>query len=333
MKIHRSLRKSNFAPRIEELECRLTPALTVTHVGTSLTIAAVGTAQLNSSHFVHIFDDGAGDITVVADGVTTTATGITSISLSGGKFVDVMAYTLTGNLKQAESLTAKLNDRDVFNSILLGSIGDAKTSTPGALNIQVNDSPGHDQVGLSVAGGVLKGSLLNYANNFGVGAIASNSFCGVNVLGNIAGVADFDFTTGQSAGIANKESLIFSQFGNISGTENVTAHGVTRAPGFINDSFSFNGQLTGTLNVQERAGSNIFFRAVNHLSEQFTLQNGSTGRLFVLEDNQPRSAGTEVVNVFKNGTVTVGPGGFIDEAVGSTAATNDPGQVVIIPSF
>jgi serine/threonine protein kinase len=99
-----------------------------------------------------------------------------------------------------QSLTAKLNDRDVFNSFLFGSIGDAKTGTPGTLNIQVNDSPGNDRVGLSVTGDVLKGSLLSYANNFGGNGGTTNSFCGVTVLGNIAGTANFDFTTGQSHG-------------------------------------------------------------------------------------------------------------------------------------
>src|SRR5262249_51423577 len=107
MKPHRSVRQSYLAPRVEELESRLTPSLTVTHVGPAVTIHAVGPAQLSSSHFVHVFDDGAGDITVVADGVTTSVTGITSISLSGGKLVDQMAYTLTGNLKQTESLTVQ----------------------------------------------------------------------------------------------------------------------------------------------------------------------------------------------------------------------------------
>src|SRR5262249_35462560 len=146
MKKHRSPRKSSTAPRIEELESRLTPSLTVSHFGPNLTIHAVGPAQLFSSHFVHIFDDGAGDVTVVADGITTAFTGINNITLSGGKLVDVMAYTLTGNLKQTESLTVKLNDRDLFNSFLFGTIGDAKTSTPGTMNIQVNDSPGNDRV-------------------------------------------------------------------------------------------------------------------------------------------------------------------------------------------
>lgn len=327
MKRHPSLRQSRFAPRVEELESRLTPSLTVTHVGPCLTIHAVGPAQLFSSHFAHVFDDGAGDITVVADGVTTAVSGINSISLSGGKLVDVMAYTLTGNLKQTESLAVKLNDRDRFNAILLGTIGDAATGKNGNLNIQVNDSPGNDVVGLSVTRDVLKGSTLNYANNFGVGGIASNSFGSVSVLGNIAGTANFDFATGQSAAIANKEALIFSQFGNISGTENVTAHGATRALGFINDNFSFNGQLTGTLNVQELAGSNPFLRAASHLFEQFTLQNGSNGRLSAVENNQPFSAGTETLNVFKSGTVTASVVGLIDAAFGSTPTTNDPAEV------
>src|SRR5262245_44735392 len=150
MKMHPSLRQSRFAPRVEELESRLTPSLTVSHVGPCLTIAAVGPAQLNSSHFVHIFDDGAGDITVVIDGATASFTGISCIKLSGGHFVDVMAYTLTGNLKQTESLSVKLNDRDLFNSFLFGTIGDAATGKNGNMNIQVNDSPGNDRVGLSV---------------------------------------------------------------------------------------------------------------------------------------------------------------------------------------
>jgi len=329
MKAHSSLRQSRFAPRVEELESRLTPSLTVTHVGSSLTIHAVGPAQLFSSHFVHVFDDGAGDITVVADGVTTAVSGINSISLSGGKFVDVMAYTLTGNLKQSESLAVKLNGRDRFNAILLGTIGDAATGKNGNLNIQVNDSPGNDVAGLSVAGAVLKGSTLNYANNFGVGGGIANSVGVVDILGNIAGTANFDFTTGQSAVIPNKESLVFDQFGNISGTERVEAHGFTEAGGFINDTIRFSGQLTGFLGVRELGTSNPVLRATNHLFEQFTLQNGSNGQLSASEDNVPGSLGTETLNVFKNGTVTAKVLGLIEEAFGSTATTNDPAEVKI----
>jgi hypothetical protein len=329
MKAHRSLRQSRFAPRVEELESRLTPSLTVTPVGPWLTIHAVGPAQLNSSHFVHIFDDGHGDITVVADGVTTAFTGVNCISLSGGNFVDVMAYTLTGNLKQTESLAVQMNGTDRFNAILLGTIGDATTSTNGNMNIQVNDSPGNDVVGLSVTGAVLSGSTLNYANNFGVGGGIANSVGVVDVLGNIAGTANFDFTTGQSATIPNKESLIFDQFSNISGTERVQAHGFTEEGGFINDTIRFSGQLTGFLAVRELATSNPVLRATNHLFEQFTLQNGSNGTLSASEDNVPGSLGTETLNVFKNGTVTASVLGLIEEAVGSTATTNDPAEVHI----
>ena len=328
MKMHRSVRQRRFAPRLEELESRLTPSLTVNHVGPSLTIHAVGPAQLNASHFVHVFDDGAGDITVVADGVTTAVSGITSINLSGGKFVDAMAYTLTGNLKQAESLTVNLNDRDQFNSFLFGAIGDAKTGKNGIMNIQVNDSPGFDVAGLSVDGAVLSGSTLNYANNFGVGGIA-NSVGVVDVLGTIAGTANFDFTTGQSAFIPNKESLVFDQLGNISGVERVQAHGFTRAGGFINDNIQFSGQLTGFLGVRELGTSNPVVRATNHLFEQFALQNGSNGKLSASEDNVPGSLGTETLNVFKNGTVTANVLGLIEKDVGSTASTNDPAEVHI----
>jgi hypothetical protein len=329
MKRQPSLRQRRFAPRVEQLESRLTPSLTVTHVGPSLTIHAVGPAQLSSSHFVHVFDDGAGDITVVADGVTTGYKGITSISLSGGNLVDVMAYTLTGNLKQTESLAVKLNGRDRFNAILLGTIGDAKTAKNGNLNIQVNDSPGNDVAGLSVAAGVLKGSTLNYANNFGVGGGIASSVGVVDVLGNIAGTANFDFTTGQSAFIPNKESLIFDQLGNISGLERVQAHGFTRAGGFINDTIRFNGQLTGILAVRELGTSNPILRATNHLFEQFALQNGSTGQLSASEDNVPGSLGTETLNVFKNSTVTAKVLGLIERDFGSIATTNDPVEVKI----
>jgi hypothetical protein len=329
MEAHRSRRQSRFAPRVEELESRLTPSLTVNHFGTCVTIHAVGPAQLNSNHFVHVFDDGAGDVTVVADGVTKFFNGINCINLSGGKFVDVMAYTLTGNLKQTESLAVKLNGRDRFNAILLGTIGDARTGRNGNMNIQVNDSPGNDVAGLSVTGAVLGGSTLNYANDFGVGGGIANSVGVVDVLGNIAGNANFDFTTGQSAVIPNKESLIFDQLSNISGVERVQAHGFTRAPGFINDTIRYSGQLTGFLGVRELGTSNPVVRATNHLFEQFTLQNGSNGQLSASEDNVPGSLGTETLNVFKNGTVTAKVLGLIEEAFGSTASTNDPAEVKI----
>src|SRR5262249_20729643 len=91
--------------------------------------------------------------------------------------------------------------------------------------------------------------------------------------------------------------------------------------------FQYSGQLTGTLVVQELAGSNPFSPATNHLFEQFTLQNGSNGRLSAVENNQPFSAGSETLNVFKSGTVPSSVVGFLDAAFASTPTTNDPAEV------
>jgi hypothetical protein len=334
MSLQRNLR-NRFAPRVEALEDRLVPALTVNHLGTSLTITAMGNTQLNHNHSVTILDDGKGDFTVTIDGSTTSFSGVTSLTFFGGNKADHVVYELTGDLQQTETLAFHLRQgNDTFSGLLLGNIGHTSggTTTNGALNLSVDHGPGNDVASLVDLGKVLSGSSLNYTENFGGNAtgVANRVASTVLIEGDVAGTASFDFTTGQSNAFANRETLNFVQLGNItgSGVETVTAHGTTRSPGFIHDTFDFNGQLKGTLVVSEQAGTTSTSRAFNTLDEEITLNSGSNGSLFPMENNQPRSKGTETLNVFKSGSPTVV--GTIDQAFpGSTATTNDPADVTI----
>jgi hypothetical protein len=338
MKTPRSLNKHRFRPCVERLEVRDTPTLSVSGgFGAPLLIQAVGSTQLNQNHTVTILDDGKGDITLIADGFTGTFTGITAITFFGGNKKDTLTYILTGNLQQTESLAFHLRQgNDTFAGILQGDIGNTSggTTTNGILNLNIDHGPGNDTSTLQVLGNVLAGSQLTDAENFGGNATgtANTVTSTVIVQGNVLGNANFSFQTGGSTSFANKETLNFIQVGNVRGAETVTAQGTTESPGFIHDTYLFTGQLTGTLTVTEDAGSSSTNRATNTLNEQFTLDSGSSGTLTAVENNQPKSKGTEVLDVFKLPPVTTTVTGIIDQAIGSTAVTNDPAEVTIIPT-
>jgi hypothetical protein len=338
MKMHRSLRKSSFAPRVEELESRLTPALTLVPSGGTLTIAAVGFRQLNSSHTVTILDDGKGDYTVTVDGTTRLFTGLNGVTFTGGNKPDNVTYRLTGDLQQTDTLTFNLKgSNDIFSGGLMGNIGHTSggTTTNGFMNLNINDGPGNGTTNLAVFGAVQKGSFLGVNENFNATGVANTVTSNVTIIGSIFGGATFQFLTGQSTGVANKETLNFSQPGSLDGDETVFIKGTTEAPGFIHDDMGFNGQLLSPdaqLRVSETAGSNSVFRATNILREQFTMF-GSVGTLVASENNVPASKGTETLNIFppapRPAPTFIANGSFIEQAPGSTATTNDPGDVAI----
>jgi hypothetical protein len=357
---HRPPGKRRFAPRVEELETRLTPAaLTVstTNGGSGLVIAATTAAQLRVGHSVTIRDDGKGDITVNLGGAGNdeSFTGITSITVSGGLRTDTVSYFLTDNLRQSQNLTVHMKPNiDVFDVFLFHDIGNSsgRTTTPGNLTIQVpgsalgqrsapRNSGGSGSVpqvnpffgvNLSVTGNVLAGSSLTFVDTVGGPST-------VTVSGDILGTAHFTFINGGDAAPVD-----FEQRGNISGSEVVTMQGFTAASRSqavgqgrvrllvdrgITDLFSFSGKLTGSLDVSEVAGTIGALPIPNSLDEEFTLADGSTGKLSASENNQPNSRGLATLNVTKDGRVSTSVAGTIDAAFRSRGVTNDPGDVTI----
>jgi hypothetical protein len=336
MKMHRSQQPRRFRPGVERLEVRDTPTLSVSGgFGAPLMIQALGNTQLNQNHTLSITDFGNGFVLVNADGIGGFFTNVTSITFFGGNKTDSVRYTLLGDLQQTESVSIHLRQgNDSFVGLLQGNIGatSGSTSTPGSLNLNVDHGPGNDTSTLLAAGNVRVGSLLNYSEDFGGNATNTPNTVSATdiVLGNILGTANFNYITGGSTSFANKESLNFFQFGNISGTETVLAKGTTKAPGFIHDFVLFNGTLTGTLFVTENAGSDTTNRATNTLNEVLTLNSGSTGSLTAVENNEPRSLGTENLTINKTTPPKPTISGLLEQAFGSTAITNDPTDVMTV---
>jgi hypothetical protein len=359
-----SPRKRRFAPRVEELEARLTPAqtaLTVSQNGPFLTIHATTAAQRKANHHIAIYDDGAEGITVYDDvfagGRILSFTGVSGIWVSGGDNHDDIGYVLTGNLQIVNYLGVTLKPaNDTFTASLFGNIGNAalnnriadiggRTSTNGWMQIFVGETassavsrrvahpgggqPVTDTVALFVDGNIQDGSRLSFSTEVGGSNI-------VRVSGDVRGDANFFFSNtdpfslfSKTNGSLGPHTVDFVQTGNISGSETVGMEVFPVATVGITYRFSFTGQLTGQLKLIEVVPSSAAHPPVNTLDEEFHLADGSTGTLSASENNQPHSLGTETLNVFKNGRVTTRVTGTIDQAFGSTPSTNDPGEVTI----
>jgi len=289
MKMHRSLRKSSFVPRVEALEARLNPSWTVTF-GPLITITA---DQPTQSHALTIFDDGKGNITGFADGGFFSRTGVTSITVTGGTKSDSVLYLLTGDLQGNENLLVRATPgNDAFEGLLFGKILGASSTKPAPsnLSITVNNGRGDDAATLLAFGEVQSGATFSYINDTGGAGTGMGGGGGggagtpsteaalVGVFGKISGTAGFDFTTGANASKDNKVTVTFLQSSDISGTETVNMHGKTSKKGLITDTFTYSGVLTGTLTVNEsvEAGTAV-------LKESAELQPKSTGVLRELE--------------------------------------------------
>jgi hypothetical protein len=303
----------------------------------------LGLRQVPHGHTIVIDDDGQGDIQVTADGRGFTFTGVTSITVFGGNNRNFVFYTLRGDLQQSENLQVHLRQGGgLFTGLLRGNIGG--TTTNGNLTIGLDHGAGNSQALFMDEGDIEAGSSLDYMEDFGGNAsgTAKTVTSQVSVEGDVFGTANFNFHTGSNTGFANRETLNFFQSGNnplggaglpgfISGSETVLVSGTTQAPGFIHDSFNFDGTITGRLVVAEVAGSNSAsssLRPSNSLIESFNLTSFSTGGLVPIENNQPHSNGTEELDVLPPGP-TFSVVGTIDRAFGSSASTNDPSQVFI----
>jgi hypothetical protein len=331
-----------FRPRFEQLENRLTPALGVSAAGPALNVQALG-AQVNKNHTVIILDDGRGDITVTADGVTQNFTGIHSITVNGGNKKDNVAYTLTGDLRGNESLSVNLKQgSDTFTGIIAGNIlGQAAKggfSVSGSLAMQVDGGPGRDTITLTGTSDVQENGTLTFGARSGPGTAPGAAGPGKDAInvnfftGTIAGLVDLDLGAGQGGLDAPVTAVTILDNVATTGMLRANLLGSTGSLGRINDNFTYSGQLKGTLDVTENgsAGNDSLNINVNLAAGSIPIvqaaENGFGGndKLALNVTNKPLSPGAGQLRLSIQGKLD-GGAGF------DTATTNlSPPDVMIV---
>src|SRR5262245_9074763 len=112
MKVHAAPRTRSVRLCLERLEDRSLPAVTFTVSGPLLTITGS-----NADDAVTLNDDGAGNLTLTATGVSGTqnVNGINQITINTKKGNDRVTYNLNGTLAHPLSISADLKEgRDIF---------------------------------------------------------------------------------------------------------------------------------------------------------------------------------------------------------------------------
>jgi hypothetical protein len=136
---HSKSSTNQFRPRVETLEARTVPAVSVAFAGTTATVT--GDAADN---VVSIRDNGDGDLTITAGG-TFTGNNVRRIvvNLHDGK--DRFTYTQTGNRTRDMQIVGTLgNGNDLFTGRILGDINAFRT-----LDLQVDGKKGADGLDLT----------------------------------------------------------------------------------------------------------------------------------------------------------------------------------------
>lgn len=186
------LTSRRFRPALESLEGRACPAVFVSVVGTVMTV--VGD---NAANTIAIRDDGAGYLTVTADGQKFEGTGITAVRVRAQAGDDAVSYALTAPLTGLRSVDLDLekgNDAALID-LRPGVAG-------GALNFQAQGNDGTDTLMASV------------------GTITIGSFASVQVNGgNDADRIDVTFAGTLAGSLGLKGS---GQDGNDTVVQNVT---------------------------------------------------------------------------------------------------------------
>ncbi len=254
-----------FRPRVEDLEGRCVPTVTVTPAGSSLTLT--GTAK--QSHSIQITDDGKGDVSFTADGVMSSFTNISAITVNGGNKADSVTYLLTGPLQQAQSITANL--KDGANSFL--GLVQQGVKAGGSLSLSLTGK-GSESYALNVLGGVEAGGSVSAMMTPAGATKASET---VNFLtGKIAGTVmlDLEGTTG-----ADVENVMVNGDIDVSGFVMVMERG---KPGNDMENISYSGQDKGTLLTQADGGPDK-----DTINTQINLNMGSSGFVIASEAGGP----------------------------------------------
>jgi hypothetical protein len=289
-----SAARGRFAPRLEALEDRCVPAISVFQTGATLNVFGDAT----SAHTVQLTDNGHGGIAVKADNLGTTSfTGINNIDVRGGNLNDTVIYLMTGPLQQAENVTVRLRPgNDAFVGLLQKDF-----LSGGNLNLRVDGGPGNDHISLTMLGNLKAGSGLTFTTQGGPGKDTMNATMlgavelganlsvtmnpglngateTVSLLGNktLAGVVSIDLEggTGNDLEIVN----IFDNI-DVSGFVSVIERG---KPGNDMESESFLGQDLGILQLQADGGPGD-----DVISENVTLAPGSNGVVLASEQGGP----------------------------------------------
>jgi hypothetical protein len=157
-------RPPSFVPRLEALEARALLSCTVTVSGTTLSIT--GDNGNNSVQVIDRGSPGAGNITAICDGMTTTPPGaISTIRINTNAGNDAVSYTLAGNLTGFRRVSINLGTgNDSFNGQIAGSLFNGSD-----FQISGQGSTGNDSLAMTVAGSLLNGSSLKANLDGGTG--------------------------------------------------------------------------------------------------------------------------------------------------------------------
>jgi hypothetical protein len=134
--------------RLEPLDCRALPSVTVVEADGILTVQ--GDQRANT---IEITDAGTGDadaVTVVADGETFTSTAaVTKIVVRSGGQADTVSYNLGADLTAGVTRTVQVylgNQHDSFSATLAGLAADS------TLTVDVYGGNGHDDLSVTQSG-------------------------------------------------------------------------------------------------------------------------------------------------------------------------------------
>ena len=258
-----------FRPRLEDLEGRLVPTVTVTPGGGSLSLVAT----TKQAHSIQIMDDGKGDVSVTADGMSSSFTGISSVSIKGGNKADSVFYMLTGPVTQGVSVTADL--KGGTNSFVALVPQDIKAGGSVGFTVKNSSGTGKDSVAVNVLGAVESGGSLAVIVNPSNGSGASES---VNLLGGkkIAGFVMIDL---EGTNKNDTESVMIGDDIDTTGLVMVIERG---KPGNDTETISYSGQDKGTLLTQADGGPDK-----DTISTQILLSTGSSGAVIAGEAGGP----------------------------------------------
>lgn len=307
MNAQRSLSsRLRFRPRVEDLEGRWVPTVTVTPGGGTLTL----TGAVKQAHSIQIMDDGKGDVSVTADGMSSSFTGISSVSIKGGNKADSVFYMLTGPVAQGVNVTADL--RGGTNSFVALVPQDIKAGGSASFAVKNSSGGGKDSVAVNVLGGVESGGSLAVVVNPSNGSGASES---VNLLGGkkIAGFVMIDL---EGTSKNDTESVMIGDDIDTTGLVMVFERG---KPGNDTETISYSGQDKGTLLTQADGGPDK-----DTISTQIMLSTGSSGAVIAGEAGGPGND-TLTLAVRKQAGDNPSVTGKVDGGNGTDTAMVTPG--------
>jgi hypothetical protein len=274
MSLLQSRHKHRFAPRVEALEDRALPAISITGQFTpSITITAT-----SGSNTVTIIDTN-GSVTVNG---TPVGNAVTSIDYEGNQFKDTVTYLLlpgsNGFITGTHNVIARLKQgNDSFNGLIQGSLGKKDGSATAQVSLGTSDSsaiaggPGSDSILISDLGNVWVGSSLTVFGKTGPSQPSGGTdTLNVNMFGGvIAGLVSLNLTGSQ--GSMDKANINVNVFDDINAGGSLFLT-ITNGNGRNIDNFNYSGQVKGQLIVEIDGGSNK-----DDLNSRINLTSGSNG--------------------------------------------------------